>query len=176
MADPLQLRRKRRMDAAEGYLLLDMPDHALRELDAVDRTDEYSFEWNQLRGEALRQKQEYAEALEFLQRAHAERPEELDVLLAMAWCYKRIDQLHKAIAALEKAYQFAADRAIVLYNLACYYCLAGDKERSLSLLGRALRLDGHYRKLIPGEPDFDLLRNDPDFQFVAGLTREAEPS
>lgn len=176
MTKPSHTRRKKRLDAAEGYLLLDMPDHALRELDAIDDVRECSFAWNKLRGEALRQKHQFAEALPFLRLAHEEQPESLDVQLALAWCYKRTDQLHKAIAALEDAYRSSSDHAIILYNLACYYCLAGDKNRSLSWLGRALRMDGSYRKLIPREPDFDALRDDPDFQFVAGLKREAEQS
>ena len=73
---------------------------------------------------------------------------------------------------------------VVLYNIACYYSLAGDKAQALSWLGRALRMETALRKqmteepefgrkslreLIPDEPDFDQLRNDPDFQYIANL-------
>ena len=36
-------------------------------------------------------------------------------------------------------------------------------------LADALRLDVHYRELIPGEADFDPLRHDPDFQALVSI-------
>ncbi len=172
MALSVRVRRERHLEAARGYLALDMPDHAVRELNAIDSAQECAFEVNQLRGEALRQKKEHEEALRAYSHALAENPKDLSVMLGMAWCYKRTDQLAKAISAMESAYRTASDEPIVLYNLACYFALAGDKNQALSWLGRSLRLDESLRKLIRDESDFDRLRQDPDFQLIAGLEND----
>ncbi len=161
-------RRERRLEAARGYLALDMPKQALRELNAIESPDKCRFAAHQLRGEALRQREEYDSALTSYRRAIAEEPSDLSVLLGMAWCLKRVDRLPEAINAMEQAYSSAPDEAIVLYNLACYHCLAGHKSEALSWLGRSLRMDSSLRSLIPEESDFDALRNDPDFRFVTG--------
>ena len=159
-------RRERLLEAARGYLTLEMPDHALRELRRIDSSDKDLFDIYQLRGESLRQKKEHEEALAVFSRALEERPDDLTVLMGMAWCFKRIGQLPNAISTMEQAYQASPKESIILYNLSCYYSLAGDKAQALSWLGRALRMEPALREIIPDESDFDSLRNDPDFQFV----------
>ena len=91
--------------------------------------------------------------------------------MAMAWCYKRTDQLPKAISAMERAYRIAPQESIVLYNLACYWSLAGNKTQCLSWLGRALRMNTVLLDLIATESDFDPLRHDPDFQHLVNLVK-----
>lgn len=161
-------RRDRLIGAAEGYLALDMPQHALKSLREIDDPDQMLFAVNYLRGEALRQMEQYSEALDPLGRAFAENPEDVGLLMAMAWCYKRTDQLPKAISAMEQAYRISPKQAVILYNLACYWSLAGNKTQSLSWLGRALRMDRSLRRLIDDETDFNQLRHDPDFQLIVG--------
>ena len=165
-----RVRQDKLLEAARGYLMLDMPDQALRQLDAIEAPKACWFDMNQLRGDALREKQEYKAALKAYHWARKENPTDVSVLLGMAWCYKRTNQLTKAIASMHEAYQWSSDQPIVLYNLACYYALAGDKSHALSWLGRALRMDSSLRKLIPKETDFDQLRYDPDFQLIAGMS------
>ena len=168
MSGNMRMHQERLLEAARGYLALNMPDHALRELRAICNPHACLFDINQLRGEAFRQSGAYDEALVAFDRALTERPSDLSVLLGMAWCYKRIDQLHRALAVMEQAYRAAPREPIVLYNLACYFALSGNKPQDLSWLGRALRMEGALRKLIEDESDFDNLRDDPDFHFVAG--------
>lgn len=171
MSKSARVRREKRLEAALGYLMLEMSGHALRELNAIDDPERCPFEYNKLRGEALKLQGQYEAALEAYARAHEDDPTDLTVSLGMGWCFKRVDQLPKAIAVLQEAYRWSSEEAIVLYNLACYYALAGDKNQALMWLGRSLRMDGSLRKLIPDERDFDRFRDDPDFQMV---TRSAE--
>lgn len=160
------LRCRRRMKVAEGYLLLDMPRQALGELNTVRDVGRSLVDWHRLRGEALRWQQRHAEALEAFRHVEEAEPEELGTLLAIAWCYKRVDQLGDAIETMRRAYEAHPREPIVLYNIACYFSLAGEKAQALSWLGRAIRMEPKLRALIPNETDFDSLRNDPDFQFV----------
>ncbi len=172
MASNPKRRRERLLEAARGYLMLEMPDHALRELQRIGSSDEDLFDIFQLKGESLRQKKEHEEALSVFSRALEERPDDLTALMGMAWCYKRTGQLHNAISTMEQAYQSSPKEPIVLYNLSCYFCLSGDKTQALSWLGRALRMEPALRELIPDENDFDQLRNDPDFQFVIRIDEQ----
>lgn len=148
--------------------MLEMAEHALRELREIDDPDQVLFEANQLRGEALRMLARHDEALVSFSRAFAEKPNNVELLMSMAWCYKRTQQLPKAITAMEEAYRIAPKVPVILYNLSCYWSLAGNKAQALSWLGRALRMDQSLRRLIDDETDFDPLRGDPDFQLVAG--------
>ena len=159
-------RRQKMLAAAEGYIDLGMYTHALATLREVGDPGEDSAEFNFLRGDALRHLERHDEALVAFQQALEEDPEDIDLLMAMAWCYKRTDQLSRAIAATEQAYRIAPKQAVLLYNLSCYWTLAGDKTQALSWLGRALRMDGSLRRLIDDETDFDSLRNDSDFQLI----------
>ena len=160
----------RQLLAAEGYVALNMPDHALRELNHIQDVGNKSYVAYMLRGEALLLKKDHITALDAFREAHVERPTDLDALMRMAWCLKRIDQLQQAIDVMKLAYQFHKDVPIVLYNMACYYSLAGEKDDALSWLGRAFRMDRQLLKLIDNETDFDPLRNDVDFQHLLQLT------
>ncbi len=169
-----QLNRcRRRMEVAEGYLLLNLPALAVRELECIRETGRNLVDWHRLYGEALRMDQRHEEALRSLQQVQEVYPDQLDTLLAIAWCYKRVDRLGDAIATMKQAYDAHPRVAVVLYNMACYYALAGDKPLALSWLGRAIRMDPDLRTLIPAETDFDTLRDDPDFQFVIHNPTEA---
>ncbi|MGH7127788.1 MAG: TPR end-of-group domain-containing protein [Planctomycetaceae bacterium] len=166
-------RRERCLRAAEGYLGLDMPDHALRELRRIEQPELCAREFYQIQGEALRQKGRYEQALEVFGRALAEDPTNAGVLLGMAWCYKRTGRLPQAIDVTEQAYRASPTEPIILYNLACYFSLAGNKTQALSWLGRALRMERNLTRLISDESDFDRLRADADFQMLVQTVAEA---
>ncbi len=163
-------RLKRWMKAAYGFLMLDLADQALRELDEIDDAGAHAFQFHLLRGEAFRAKAEHRRALDQFLMAQAIVPTDLCALMGMAWCYKRVDRLDQSIDTLRLAYESHPEVPVVLYNLACYYSLAGEKELALSWLGRALRMDRTLMKLVPNEADFDPLRNDPDFAHLLELT------
>ena len=165
---------ERSLEAAEGYLLLDMPEQALRELSAIRTRGRHSALWQRLRGEALRSRRQHAEALEAFQQSDRLEPDDLGTLLGIAWCQKRTDRLDKAIETMMRAYRVFPTEPIVLYNIACYFSLAGEKEQALSWLGRALRMSPELRMLIPDESDFDPLRHDADFQFVIQDPRDED--
>ncbi len=54
--------------------------------------------------------------------------------------------------------------AYAIYNLACYYALAGDTARALELLAEALRLHPSLTEWSKQDPDFAALRDDPAYQ------------
>jgi tetratricopeptide (TPR) repeat protein len=120
----------------------------------------------------LRAKFDYRPALDAFRKALEIKPEDLGALMGMAWCFKRIDRVSQSIETMLQAYGSHKEVPVVLYNLACYYSLAGEKELTLSWLGRALRMDRGFTKLVSKEADFDSLREDPDFLHLLELTAQ----
>ena len=171
---PTEVQQRQAIEAAQGYLMLELPDAALQKLDIFRDPNDTPRAVDQLRGEAFRLKEEYAQALECFGRVLPHVEHDLGLLMGMAWCFKRLDRLDKAIEAMRQAYRGSPKEPIVLYNLACYHSLAGEKDEALSWLGRALRMDSSLRKLISRESDFDSLRNDCDFQLLLRLSEPKE--
>ncbi|MBN1851414.1 MAG: hypothetical protein JW829_01770, partial [Pirellulales bacterium] len=105
----------------------------------------------------------YKEALVPLERAVQFMDANIHVYLALAWCYKRTDQLPMAIEALERAIEIEPLETVLYYNLACYWSLSHNRNVSLRYLAKAFEMDIRYRELAYEESDFDNLRNDPEF-------------
>lgn len=161
---------KRVLREAEGYLELGMARHALEAIGQVDRAQaEKSHQLLYLKGEALRSLEQYGQALAALKKAADLAPSDIHVWLAMGWCYKRLGRLDLAIKALQSAVSVEPDMAILHYNLACYFSLAGDKQSMLEFLSQAFMLDRKYRDLVGDEADFDPFRNDADFQALTSV-------
>lgn len=164
MSENSPIRIHRMLDEAEGYLMLELPEYALRILESRDEWPRMTFEASYLKGETLRSLERYREALAELEVAAALRPEDVGVALAQGWCYKRTNRLAEAVDALERAARHEPDNALVHYNLACYWSLAANPSRALSELATALKLDPDLRELIAEESDFDPLRGVSAFE------------
>jgi tetratricopeptide (TPR) repeat protein len=157
-------RIKRQLDEAEGYLLLNLPARALEILERRADWATMQFEASLLAGEALRVLERYREALKPLEIAAKLRPGDVSVAIALGWCYKRTHRLAQAIDALERAGRYHPEHALIRYNLACYWSLAGNANKALDELAAALEIDPDLRAQIPDEADFALLRGDPRFE------------
>jgi tetratricopeptide (TPR) repeat protein len=156
-------RVRKQLHEAEGYLMLELPRHALAILESRPEWFGMQFEACFLKGEALRSLERYREALQPLETAASLRPGDTGVALALAWCYKRTNRLAQAIDALDRARRHDPENALLHYNLACYWSLAANPGRALEELSVALRLDSKLRDLIAAERDFNNLRGNPAF-------------
>jgi tetratricopeptide (TPR) repeat protein len=160
----LDRRSQRRLRAAEGYLMLDMFEHALRELRTIPDPSGHLFHFHLLRAEAYRGLAQWWDALEDYRVCQQLQANDLGVLMGLAWCHKRTRDLTQAIAAMHDAYRAHPEVPVVLYNLACYYSLARQTGQAVTWLARALRMDPELRRLIPEETDFDPIRAAPEFR------------
>ena len=137
-------------------------------LDRIPPDREYDVERLYYRGEALRVMERYEESLEALQEAAELHPGQVHIWLAIGWCEKRLDRIERAISALEEAALIDPENALVHYNLACYFSLAGDSDTSLHELDRASRIEPHYLAMVLDEVDFDPIRDDPRLALMLG--------
>jgi tetratricopeptide (TPR) repeat protein len=103
----------------------------------------------------------YEESLESLEEAAELHPDQVHIWLAIGWCEKRLGRMERAISALEEAAIIDPENALVHYNLACYFSLAGDTDTALHELGKASQMDVYYLSMVKDEVDFDAIRDDP---------------
>jgi tetratricopeptide (TPR) repeat protein len=164
-----RIRRQQMICQAEGYLELGMPEHALQRLAQWDDPDSLDGHALYLRGEALRSLERCGEALIWLERAADLVPDDIHILLALGWCHKRTDRIDLAIEDLDRALEIDSSEAIIHYNLACYWSLARHRQHALQYLARAIEIDSNCRDLVHEEPDFDFVRDDPDFQTLVAM-------
>ena len=158
---------RRKLNEAEGYLDLGLPRHALQILESRSDWPSLNFEACLIKGESLRRLEQFRDAIGPLETAASLRPGDTRVALALGWCYKRTSRLAQAIDSLERARRHHPDNPLLHYNLACYWSLAGNATRALGELHAALRLDPDLRARLADEPDFRLLRGNPDFDQLA---------
>jgi tetratricopeptide (TPR) repeat protein len=168
----VRLQTKKILREAEGYLELEMPLHALQSLDRLAEEARHRSQALYLRGESLRSLERYEEALAPLEQSADIAPGNIHIWLALGWCYKRTGHLDRAIAALEDALEFdceESEKALLYYNLGCYWALKSEKPSALDYLARAFDIDPGYRDLVGNESDFDSLRSDPDFLALTSI-------
>jgi tetratricopeptide (TPR) repeat protein len=161
-----RIRRRKIQREAEGYLELGLPRQALGALGRLGDPTCFDSRALYLWGEALRAMDRYEEALVPLSQAVESDAENIYIWIALGWCYKRTGRLDLAIEAVERALAADPDEPLLHYNLACYCSLAGDRDRAVQCLARAVEMEPSYRDMVDGEPDFDPVRSDPDFQAV----------
>lgn len=170
--------RQQLLREAEGYLDLVTvfsdrwpPSQPIRDrlvqraLDALAMVESgaYGSHLLYLKGQAMLAMQRYQDAIDPLKEAADLSPDDIQIWLALGWCYKRVGRLDLAIESLEEALASDADQAIVHYNLACYWSLANNITLAVAYLSSALDLEPDYRDQINAETDFDNVRNHPDF-------------
>ena len=157
----------RRLRAASGYLDLGMPAEALEELDPIDHATLLPLFY--LRAASYRELGEFETAVPLYATILKQQPDNVGAAVMKAWCEKRSGRLQDAIRTLEKSVRLNPREAILQYNLACYHALQDDKQRCLSRLGVAIRLDRSYAALVQDETDFNTMRNDVDFAAMVDL-------
>jgi len=174
-----RIRSQQRLREAEGYLELiracegtvtlavDARNRlAQRALDVM--SDMHRSRSNQavvfyLMGIAFREMERHHEAIKHFESAAEIDGENIHVWLALGWCHKRTGRLDLAIQSLEEALGIDPERAIIYYNLACYWSLANNVKLALDYLARSFEIDDSFRHQVGDEADFDPIRSDPRF-------------
>ncbi len=185
MSDYSRLRRQQLVREAEGYLdiMTGVSDQfelsptirdrlGVKALSVLTRLEPTSGQRSHalfLAGQVYRAMQRFQDAIGPLKESVALQHENIHVWLALGWCYKRIQRMDLAIEALEQALEIDPAEAIIHYNLACYWSLAGNVKHSVMYLAQAFELDPNYRELVHSESDFNPIRKHPYFQALTSV-------
>ena len=143
-----------------------LADHCLSALDQLTPAMGARSHALMLRGQALKQSERFVDAITTLNQAAHVDPENIHILLALAWCHKRNGGIDLAIQSLEEALLADANEPVLYYNLACYWSLAGNVDLTVNYLAQAIDLDENLRELVANESDFDTVRHRAVFQTV----------
>lgn len=74
----------------------------------------------------------------------------------------------EGLGVLAAALRRHGDDPVLLYDLACFECLAGETDAALEHAARALELDPGLRAGLAVDPDFAALAGDERFRALAG--------
>jgi tetratricopeptide (TPR) repeat protein len=185
MIELSRIRRQQILREAEGYLDLitvfgekmpcqpvardQLARRVIKTLDRVDNPGGHKAHILFLRGQALRAMENFIDAVPLLREAAEIEPQNVHIRLSLGWCFKRCRRLDLAIQSLEEALEADASQAIVHYNLACYWSLAGNVKLAVAYLSQAFDLEPEYRELVQHEADFEPIRNHPHFQALTSV-------
>lgn len=85
--------------------------------------------------------------------------------------HQRLGDTEAGRVLIEAALRLRPDDFGVLYNSACFYSLAGERERALDLLERAAAAGRGYRGWIEQDSDLAPLREEPRFRALIDRMR-----
>jgi len=108
---------------------------------------------------------DHAEPVVELRRLHAIQ-QRWDALRQASGSYAAGDY-ERGIGILERALERFPDEPALLYDLACFESLEGERDRALGHLRRAIELDPGYRSAARADDDFATLRDLPEFRRLA---------
>jgi len=77
--------------------------------------------------------------------------------------YRR-GEFNQALALTRQGYELSPHNSLVLYNLACFNALVGNKDEALAWLGKAVEAGFSAPKKIASDRDLDSLRGSPEYE------------
>jgi adenylate cyclase len=110
----------------------------------------------------------YSRALERIQRYLDYYPDNQRAYQLGAICLLRLGEQSKAHQWAEQALSLAPEDPATLYNLACFYAQAGDKDKAFDCLANSIS----SRSWIEQDPELAPLRTDPRYQEILNKLSE----
>jgi TolB-like protein/Tfp pilus assembly protein PilF/class 3 adenylate cyclase len=80
----------------------------------------------------------------------------------------RLGQRNQALERARRALAIDPEDAGVLYNVACFYAVAGSSEEALEHLDKAIQNGFGHREWLENDSNFDSIRDEPRFQALLG--------
>ena len=116
------------------------------------------------KGDALSKLEKYGEAVDSYDKALQYKPDD-----DRAWENKGdalyyLGKYAESLKSYNTALQYNPDDDWALYQIACIYGLQNNVPLALENLQKAIKLDSKYRDTAKTDPDFDLIREQPEFQ------------
>ena len=93
-----------------------------------------------------------------------------------ALAHARLGDAAAGLPLVETALRVRPDDFATMYNSACYFSLAGDRERALALLDQAMRTGAGNPDWIEFDTDLAPLRPDPRFRAIVARTQPSPPA
>lgn len=132
--------------AASGWLELGMPEDALKEIKNLPKERSEDRVVLELRLAAEMALQDWKHAAETAKLLCREAVDEPDFFLSAAFCLHELGETDEARKWLLRGPDVLSEMAVYHYNMACYLCTLGEKERAHNHLAQAFELDDSFKE------------------------------
>ncbi len=157
---------QKHIEYASGYLDLNMFDDAGREADlalALALAPNLP-QAMAIKSAVLWRTNRLIEAEPFVAKLAELNPRDSGIWINLAYIRRRTQSLDAAVDTLQRAFDANPSDALAHYNMACYRAMQQRQTEALDLLRNAVHLDPKLKALARTEPDFEGLRESPEFQ------------
>jgi predicted Zn-dependent protease len=144
---------ERTLLAAQGYIELEMPGEALRELDELPSADQNSQEVLQVRLFIHMRGRNWREAMRVCDQLRAKDPQQTTGFIHGAFCLHELGQTREAKELLLKGPAALLREATYYYNLGCYDAVLGNLEDAQHALEISFKMDDKFREIAKYDPD-----------------------
>jgi non-specific serine/threonine protein kinase len=113
----------------------------------------------------------YQRGLENVEKHVEQYPEDSRAYQLGALALARLGERDKGLEWARKAVSMDPHNPVLLYNVSCFFSVAGEPEEAIGYLRRAIDgmvEDATIRQWAETDPDFDPIRSDPRFQEILG--------
>jgi len=145
--------------AADGYLYLGMPAHALAELESIDSTSQHASPVLRARVRVLLHLKRWTEANSLSAAGNSLYPEENEFTVQRAFALHQMKKGIDAAQVLLSAPEWIRRTGILHYNLACYEAQLGDLSTARQCIKVAIEINSAFKKNARTDPDLARLWN-----------------
>lgn len=173
--DEAQAQRKRSLDldplsplynmaAGADFYYARQYDRSIEQLEKTINLEPRYVLAHLMLGQAYEQKKMYPEAIAALEKGIMQSERHPYLIAALGHVYASAGEREKALETLAELHRISKQRYISPYLFAVVYVGLGDKGQTLAWLEKALNERSSFMIWLKAEPQFDSVRDDPQFQ------------
>ena len=117
-------------------------------------------------GDMQRAREMARETIERAKRAIELNPNDARALILGAGAWQTLGAKDKAMEWAGRAHELSPESSGIAYNSACLYARAGETDRALDFLEKAVELGGRNKRYYETDSDFDSIRDHPRFKVL----------
>jgi len=106
----------------------------------------------------------YEQAIQKFQKTLGISPMYEEAYVNWGWALDILGKYEEAIEKYQKASVIDPKDSLAYYNQACAYSMLKQNEEALKYLKKAIELDEKSKEMAKTDPEFDNIRNDPEFK------------
>lgn len=144
---------ERSLLAAQGYIELEMPDEALRELDALSKEEQDREDAMQMRLFVFMRTKQWDDALKVCARLRRLCPECTTGYIHGAFCLHEMNRTLEAKQLLLTGPSSLLREPTYHYNLGCYDAVLGNLDEATRHLEASFEMDKKFREIAKYDPD-----------------------
>jgi len=144
---------ERTLLAAQGYIELDMPDVALRELDELPPEAQARQDVLQVRLFIFMRSRRWRDAMAVCDRLRAADPQQTTGYIHGAFCLHELGLTREAKDLLLSGPASLLREATYYYNMGCYDAVLGNLADAQHALEISFKMDDKFREIAKYDPD-----------------------